>query len=283
MQCMCSLEYSFKYWDVPQLIQNWVIFRCASISWIEVASEWVSDFFQIFGKRLAHLRTLLGIFFKILIDRLKFCNMNQIWVLTRSCRRKYLHPYHPDIELVLFRMNQHQQQNQQGESGPGPGLQMAKAEQYPMAYSETIRNQLDTDLTHIIHFMYKDNRTKKPHPNLIQRGSCGHWTSWSEKAYSIRLRRWYCENVILWECVNVWMWYCDIVRMWECENVVLWYCDHLVGENIPNQVEEVRMWYCENVILWYCENVILWYCDHLVGENILNQVEEETRGVAHLW
>ena len=208
--------------------------------------------------------------------------MNQIWVLTRSCRRKYLHPYHPDIELVLFRMNQHQQQNQQGESGPGPGLQMAKAEQYPMAYSETIRNQLDTDLTHIIHFMYKDNRTKKPHPNLIQRGSCGHWTSWSEKAYSIRLRRWYCENVILWECVNVWMWYCDIVRMWECENVVLWYCDHLVGENIPNQVEEVRMWYCENVILWYCENVILWYCDHLVGENILNQVEEETRGVAYL-
>ena len=161
-------------------------------------------------------------------------------------------------------------------------LQMAKAEQFPMADSETIQNQSDNDLTHIIHFMYKDNRTKKPHPNLIQRGSCGHWTSWSEKAYSIRLRRWYCENVILWECVNVWMWYCDIVRMWECENVVLWYCDHLVGENIPNQVEEVRMWYCENVILWYCENVILWYCDHLVGENILNQVEEETRGVAYL-
>ena len=115
--------------------------------------------------------------------------MNQIWVLTRSCRRKYLHPYHPDIELVLFRMNQHQQQNQQGESGPGPGLQMAKAEQYPMAYSETIRNQLDTDLTHIIHFMYKDNKDKKPHTNLNQRGSCGHWASWSEKTYSIRLRR----------------------------------------------------------------------------------------------
>ena len=42
---------------------SFLLFRCASISWIEVVSNWGTELpIPFFGKRLAHLWTLFGLF-----------------------------------------------------------------------------------------------------------------------------------------------------------------------------------------------------------------------------